>query len=118
MGLREKFKLNLFRNGFLTEEFSLNIVQTAEKTELLTAGASVRAKKKTWRLPTLPHCCSTIGVRALDFRVRDGNGYFHSAMATRSAQMRKPEVFFPLRLLIWAFRILRDAINNMVKPFG
>ena len=43
MGLREKFKLNLFRNGFLTEEFSLNIVQTAEKTELLTAGASVRA---------------------------------------------------------------------------
>ena len=43
MGLREKFKLYLFRNGFLTEEFSLNIVQTAEKTELLTAGASVRA---------------------------------------------------------------------------
>ena len=28
--------------------------------------------------------CSTIGVRALDFRVRDGNGYFHSAMATGS----------------------------------
>lgn len=43
MGLREKFKLNLFRNGFLTEEFSLNIVQTAKKTELLTAGACVRA---------------------------------------------------------------------------
>ena len=49
-------------------------------------------QKKTWRLPTLPHLCSTIGVRALDFRVRDGNGYFHSAMATRSAHMRKPEV--------------------------
>ena len=61
-------------------------------------------QKKTWRLPTLPHCCSTIGVRALDFRVRDGNGYYHSAMATRSAQMWKPEVLYPLRPLIWAFR--------------
>ena len=39
----KKFKLNLFRNGFLTEEFSLNIVQTAEKTELPTAGGCVRA---------------------------------------------------------------------------
>ena len=29
---------------------------------------------------------STIGVRGLDFRVRDGNGYFHSAMVTRSTK--------------------------------
>ena len=52
---------------------------------------SERAKKKTWRLPTLPQKCSTIGVRALDFRVRDGNGDFHSAMATKSAFNLNPE---------------------------
>ena len=50
-----------------------------------------RVKKRAWRLPTLPHCCSTIGVRALDFRVRDGNGYFHSAMATKPTQTLEPE---------------------------
>ena len=50
-----------------------------------------RAKKRAWRLPTLPHRCSTIGVRALDFRVRDGNGYFHSAMATKPTQTLEPE---------------------------
>lgn len=50
-----------------------------------------RAKKRAWRLPTLPHRCSTIGVRALDFRVRDGNGYFHSAMATKPTQTLEPD---------------------------
>ena len=84
-----------------------------------SAACMRKGKKKTWRLPTLPHCCSTIGVRALDFRVRDGNGYFHSAMATRSACMWKPEVLCPLGPLMQAFRILvRDKIDNMVKPFG
>ena len=48
-------------------------------------------KKRAWRLPTLPHRCSTIGVRALDFRVRDGNGYFHSAMATKPTQTLEPD---------------------------
>ena len=48
-------------------------------------------KKRAWRLPTLPHRCSTIGVRALDFRVRDGNGYYHSAMATKPTQTWEPE---------------------------
>ena len=39
--------------------------------------------KKIRHLPTLPQKnCSTIGARAFYFRVRDGNGYFHSAMAT------------------------------------
>lgn len=50
-----------------------------------------RAKKRAWRLPTLPHRCSTIGVRALDFRVRDGNGYYHSAMATKPTQTLEPD---------------------------
>lgn len=48
-------------------------------------------KKRAWRLPTLPRFRSTIGVRALDFRVRDGNGYFHSAMATKPTQTLEPD---------------------------
>ena len=48
-------------------------------------------KKRAWRLPTLPRFRSTIGVRALDFRVRDGNGYFHSAMATKPTQTSEPD---------------------------
>ncbi len=42
----------------------------------------VIGKKKVRQLPTLPRERSTIGVRGLDFRVRDGNGYNTSAMAT------------------------------------
>jgi hypothetical protein len=41
-----------------------------------------RAKKRDRQLPTLPLLRSTIGARGLDFRVRDGNGYDTSAMAT------------------------------------
>ena len=70
---------------------------TALRARLRTDGRSEapagrrRAKKRAWRLPTLPHRCSTIGVRALDFRVRDGNGYFHSAMATKPTQTLEPD---------------------------
>ena len=39
--------------------------------------------KKAWQLPTFPLCSSIIGVRELDFRVRNGNGYYLSTMATR-----------------------------------
>ena len=42
-------------------------------------------KIKARQLSTLPHNCSTIDVRALNFRVRDGNGCVHSAMATGPA---------------------------------
>ena len=46
--------------------------------------AACNVQKKTWQLPTLPRTSrSTIGVRAFYFRVREGNGYFHPAMATR-----------------------------------
>ena len=42
-----------------------------------------KVNKKSWQRPTLPRTNrSTIGARAFYFRVRDGNGYFHSAMAT------------------------------------
>ena len=38
--------------------------------------------KKCQQLPTFPLKSSIIGVRELDFRVRNGNGYFLSTMAT------------------------------------
>lgn len=70
---------------------------TVLRARLRTSGRSEapagrrRAKKRAWRLPTLPRFRSTIGVRALDFRVRDGNGYFHSAMATKPTQTLEPD---------------------------
>ena len=39
-------------------------------------------KEKSRQLPTFPQKCSIIGVRELDFRVRYGNGYCLSTMAT------------------------------------
>ena len=41
-------------------------------------------KKLIRRRPTLPHSCpcSTIGAKVLNFRVRDGNGCTHLAIAT------------------------------------
>ena len=39
-------------------------------------------KEKCQQLPTFPLKSSIIGVRELDFRVRNGNGYYLSTMAT------------------------------------
>ena len=39
-------------------------------------------KKRARQLPTFPLGSSIIGARELDFRVRNGNGYFLPAMAT------------------------------------
>ena len=44
-------------------------------------------KKKVFKIKKagsflLSHDCSIIGARVLDFRVRNGNGYTHPAMAT------------------------------------
>ena len=39
-------------------------------------------EKKVRQQPTFPTNVSIIGVRELDFRVRDGNGYCLSTMAT------------------------------------
>ena len=44
------------------------------KTELI---------KKVWQRPTLPPKGSTIGAEGLNFRVRDGNGWFPFAVVTR-----------------------------------
>ena len=41
-----------------------------------------KLKEKAWQLPTFPLKSSIIGVRELDFRVRNGNGYYLSTMAT------------------------------------
>ena len=39
-------------------------------------------QKKSWQRPTFPPFGSIIGEGVLDFRVRNGNGYFHLSMAT------------------------------------
>ena len=43
--------------------------------------AAKKKKRKSRRRPTLPPRGSTIGAGALDFRVRNGNGYIRPAMA-------------------------------------
>ena len=48
----------------------------------------IKKKKERPGSYLLSRNCSTIGVRVLDFRVRDGNGYDHSAMTTRSVSIR------------------------------
>ena len=67
-----------------------------QKKQKKTTQTSGEKTKKSWQLPTLPRTSrSTIGVRAFYFRVRDGNGYFHSAMAT--SRTAGPEVSSPIR---------------------
>ena len=45
-------------------------------------------KKETWQRPTLPLTgSSTIGAGVFYFRVREGNGYFRPAMATRKSAL-------------------------------
>ena len=48
-------------------------------------GFSIRIRRR----PTLPHSrpCSTIGARELNFRVRNGNGWDLSAMATENSKI-------------------------------
>ena len=48
--------------------------------------------KKSQQLPTFPLKSSIIGVRELDFRVRNGNGYYLSTMATGIINNAKYEV--------------------------
>ena len=45
-------------------------------------------KEEARQLPTLPPIGSTIGVRVLNFRVRDGNGCVHPAVATGPANSK------------------------------
>ena len=87
----KKKEAKMFKSNILTVFHAENVACTSAVRPKDTAAGMRKGKKKTWRLPTLPQECSTIGVRALDFRVRDGNGYFHSAMATKSAFMSRPE---------------------------
>ena len=49
---------------------------------LLEVIVIVFKQKKAQQLPTFPLKSSIIGVRELDFRVRNGNGYYLSTMAT------------------------------------
>ena len=64
-----------------------------------------------------PAKSSIIGVRELDFRVRNGNGYYLSTMATRQKYKIKTKSVKPEK------RCTPDEYNingtdNMVKPHG
>ena len=56
---------------------------------------------------------STIGVRVLNFRVRDGNGCVHPAVATGPANAWEREITRTTGL-----GSPRDWNNDMVKPLG
>ena len=53
------------------------LLQQAERMKVILC-----KKEKVRQQPTFPTRVSIIGVRELDFRVRDGNGYSLSTMAT------------------------------------
>ena len=49
-------------------------------------------EKKAWQRPTLPPSSgSTIGAAGLNFRVRDGNGWFPCAIVTRHVYASRKE---------------------------
>ena len=52
-------------------------------------GRGIIRKKKEPAASYFPPVRSIIGVRALDFRVRNGNGYVHPTMATGTTNARK-----------------------------
>ena len=62
-------------------------------------------KKESRQLPTFPLKSSIIGVRELDFRVRNGNGYYLSTMATSIYYYAKTKCV--RRLLVHAGRIFK-----------
>ena len=59
------------------------IFNFSQKKERRKTPRKCKKTKKAWQLPTFPPKGSIIGVRELDFRVRYGNGYYLSTMATR-----------------------------------
>ena len=80
-------------------------------------------KEKCQQLPTFPLKSSIIDVRELDFRVRNGNGYYLSTMAT--GILIKIKIKSVISLLGEARRTDNNTkkkenqerrINNMVKP--
>ncbi len=52
------------------------------RTRFVSSGPSGKKKGRSRRRPTFPPWGSIIGAWGLDFRVRNGNGYFPPAMAT------------------------------------
>ena len=55
--------------------------KSARPAVRMESGARIEKKRKSRRRPTFPPVGSIIGAGALDFRVRNGNGYFRPAMA-------------------------------------
>ena len=78
---------------------------------------SCKLNKKSLAASYFPAKSSIIGVRELDFRVRNGNGYYLSTMATRQKYKIKTKSVKPEK------RCTPDEYNingtdNMVKPHG
>ena len=48
---------------------------------------------KSWRLPTLPRVCSTIGVTGLNFSVRNGKRWNPGAITTRMGDMMNATLY-------------------------
>ena len=67
--------------GFYARLVRFSILRKKKSVEKRPENA--KRQKKAWQLPTFPPKGSIIGVRELDFRVRYGNGYYLSTMATR-----------------------------------
>ena len=58
-----------------------------------------------WRLPTLPHVCSTIGVTKLNFSVRNGKRWNLRAIITSNIQLAEH-----------LFSVLRGGFFNQFPP--
>ena len=76
-----------------------------------------KLNKKSLAASYFPAKSSIIGVRELDFRVRNGNGYYLSTMTTRQKYKIKTKSVKPEK------RCTPDEYNingtdNMVKPHG
>lgn len=76
-----------------------------------------KLNKKSLAASYFPAKSSIIGVRELDFRVRNGNGYYLSTMTTRQKYKIKTKSVKPEK------RCTQDEYNingtdNMVKPHG
>ena len=81
----EKFSTSAGRD-FFGEKLLLGDAFGGEKkrarTRQISSGPSGKKKGRSRRRPTFPPWGSIIGAWGLDFRVRNGNGYFPPAMAT------------------------------------
>ena len=106
----EKFSTSAGRD-FFGEKLLLGDAFGGEKkrarTRQISSGPSGKKKGRSRRRPTFPPWGSIIGAWGLDFRVRNGNGYFPPAMATG---IKKKQHESPGK------KVRRKGNDNMAKP--